>query len=92
MQTAAENVSAASAAIASDPNFAAALAAAITSIINGSSHQNTNNNNNNNVATSNEANCDAEERSVEKTPVKFMLKMPYMLIDFKKKTSDFIIL
>ncbi|CAN8274243.1 unnamed protein product [Cochlearia groenlandica] len=53
MQTAAESVSAASAAIASDPNFAAALAAAITSIINGSSHQNTNNNNNNNVATSN---------------------------------------
>ncbi|CAH2078302.1 unnamed protein product [Thlaspi arvense] len=48
----AESVSAASAAIASDPNFAAALAAAITSIINGSSHQN-NNNNNNNVATSN---------------------------------------
>uniref|UniRef100_A0A1J3ETF8 Putative WRKY transcription factor 31 n=1 Tax=Noccaea caerulescens TaxID=107243 RepID=A0A1J3ETF8_NOCCA len=48
----AESVSAASAAIASDPNFAAALAAAITSIINGSNHQN-NNSNNNNVATSN---------------------------------------
>ncbi|ESQ55147.1 hypothetical protein EUTSA_v10026864mg [Eutrema salsugineum] len=48
----AESVSAASAAIASDPNFAAALAAAITSIINGSSHQN-NSNNNTNVATSN---------------------------------------
>ncbi|EOA16389.1 hypothetical protein CARUB_v10004543mg [Capsella rubella] len=47
-----ESVSAASAAIASDPNFAAALAAAITSIMNGSSHQN-NNTNNNNVATSN---------------------------------------
>ncbi|KAL0873605.1 hypothetical protein Bca101_023310 [Brassica carinata] len=48
----AESVSAASAAIASDPNFAAALAAAITSIINGSSHQN-NNSNNTNLATSN---------------------------------------
>ncbi|KAL0687985.1 hypothetical protein Bca4012_087662 [Brassica carinata] len=48
----AESVSAASAAIASDPNFAAALAAAITSIINGSSHQN-NNGNNTNLATSN---------------------------------------
>ncbi|KAG7546620.1 WRKY domain superfamily [Arabidopsis suecica] len=48
----AESVSAASAAIASDPNFAAALAAAITSIMNGSSHQN-NNTNSNNVATSN---------------------------------------
>ncbi|XP_010448943.1 PREDICTED: probable WRKY transcription factor 31 isoform X1 [Camelina sativa] len=48
-----ESVSAASAAIASDPNFAAALAAAITSIMNGSSHQNNNTNNNNNVATSN---------------------------------------
>ncbi|CAA7031034.1 unnamed protein product [Microthlaspi erraticum] len=48
----AESVSAASAAIASDPNFAAALAAAITSIINGSNHQN-NNSNNNNVVTSN---------------------------------------
>ncbi|KAG7541934.1 WRKY domain [Arabidopsis thaliana x Arabidopsis arenosa] len=48
----AEGVSASSAAIASDPNFAAALAAAITSIMNGSSHQN-NNTNSNNVATSN---------------------------------------
>ncbi|KAG5413638.1 hypothetical protein IGI04_001205 [Brassica rapa subsp. trilocularis] len=48
----AESVSAASAAIGSDPNFAAALAAAITSIINGSSHQN-NNSNNTNLATSN---------------------------------------
>ncbi|CAL9226380.1 unnamed protein product [Arabidopsis halleri] len=48
----AESVSAASAAIASDPNFAAALAAAITTIMNGSSHQN-NNTNSNNVATSN---------------------------------------
>nr|QIN97392.1 WRKY55 transcription factor [Isatis tinctoria] len=48
----AESVSAASAAIASDPNFAAALAAAITSIINGSGHQN-NNSNNTNLATSN---------------------------------------
>ncbi|XP_019057239.1 PREDICTED: probable WRKY transcription factor 31 isoform X2 [Tarenaya hassleriana] len=48
---------AATAAIAADPNFAAALAAAITSIINGSGHQpnsgggNSNNNNSNNVAT-----------------------------------------
>ncbi|CAN8231036.1 unnamed protein product [Cochlearia groenlandica] len=49
----AESVSAASAAIASDPNFAAALAAAITSIINGSSHDQNNKSNDTNVATSN---------------------------------------
>ncbi|CAH2071569.1 unnamed protein product [Thlaspi arvense] len=51
-----ESVSAATAAIAADPNFAAALAAALTSIISGSnSHQNGNSNNSNgsNVTTSN---------------------------------------
>lgn len=48
-----ESVSAATAAIASNPNFAAALAAAITSIINGSNTQQNGNNNNSNVTTSN---------------------------------------
>ncbi|ESQ38147.1 hypothetical protein EUTSA_v10028586mg [Eutrema salsugineum] len=50
-----ESVSAATAAIAANPNFAAALAAAITSIINGSNgHQSGNSNSsNNNVTTSN---------------------------------------
>ncbi|KAG7557610.1 WRKY domain superfamily [Arabidopsis suecica] len=48
-----ESVSAATAAIASNPNFAAALAAAITSIINGSNNQQNGNNNNSNVTTSN---------------------------------------
>nr|QIN97358.1 WRKY21 transcription factor [Isatis tinctoria] len=49
-----ESVGAATAAIAANPNFAAALAAAITSIINGSNnHQNGNSNSsNNNVTTS----------------------------------------
>ncbi|XP_010538731.1 PREDICTED: probable WRKY transcription factor 31 [Tarenaya hassleriana] len=54
---AAESVSATPAAIAADPNFAAAVAAAITSIINGSGHHqnnsSSNNNNNNTVTTSN---------------------------------------
>ncbi|XP_010455724.1 PREDICTED: WRKY transcription factor 42 [Camelina sativa] len=48
-----ENVSAATAAIASNPNFAAALAAAITSIINGSNNQQNGNNSSSNVTTSN---------------------------------------
>ncbi|EOA20392.1 hypothetical protein CARUB_v10000703mg [Capsella rubella] len=49
-----ESVSAATAAIASNPNFAAALAAAITSIINGSNNQQNNgSSNNSNVTTSN---------------------------------------
>ncbi|KAL1198993.1 WRKY transcription factor 42 [Cardamine amara subsp. amara] len=48
-----ESISAATAAIASNPNFAAALAAAITSIINGSNNQQNGNNNNSNVTTSN---------------------------------------
>uniref|UniRef100_A0A1J3JBI7 Putative WRKY transcription factor 42 n=2 Tax=Noccaea caerulescens TaxID=107243 RepID=A0A1J3JBI7_NOCCA len=47
-----ESVSAATAAIAANPNFAAALAAAITSIINGSNNHQSGNNNNSNVATS----------------------------------------
>lgn len=48
-----ESVSAATAAIASNPNFAAALAAAITSIINGSNNHQNGNTNNSNVTTSN---------------------------------------
>ncbi|MED6182633.1 WRKY transcription factor 42, variant 2 [Stylosanthes scabra] len=44
------SVSAATAAIAADPNFTAALAAAITSIIGGAQHQNNNANTNNSVA------------------------------------------
>lgn len=49
-----ENVTAATAAIAANPNFAAALAAALTSIINGpNNHQNGDSNNGiNNVTTS----------------------------------------
>lgn len=49
-----ESVSAATAAIAANPNFAAALAAALTSIINGpNNHKNGDSNNgNNNVRTS----------------------------------------
>ncbi|CAN8246294.1 unnamed protein product [Cochlearia groenlandica] len=53
---ASDSVNAASAAIASNPNFAAALAAAITSIMNGSSGNNNNNNNSSNVTTSNDDN------------------------------------
>ncbi|KFK30968.1 hypothetical protein AALP_AA6G051000 [Arabis alpina] len=48
-----ESVSAATAAIASNPNFAAALAAAITSIINGSNNHQNGNTSNSNVTTSN---------------------------------------
>lgn len=49
-----ENVSAATAAIAANPNFAAALAAALTSIINGPNNQKNGDSNtgNNNVRTS----------------------------------------
>nr|AQX45439.1 WRKY transcription factor 3-like protein [Luffa aegyptiaca] len=45
----ADTLSAASAAIASDPNFIAALATAMTSLIGGSHHQKENSNGNNNV-------------------------------------------
>lgn len=48
-----ESVSAAYAAMASDPNFAAVLAAALTTIMNGSNNQQNVNNNNSNVTTSN---------------------------------------
>ncbi|KAJ4730062.1 WRKY family transcription factor [Melia azedarach] len=59
----ADTVSAATAAIATDPNFTAALAAAITSIINGGGAQpnnNTSNNDNTNLATSTTSNSNGK--------------------------------
>ncbi|XP_061350628.1 probable WRKY transcription factor 31 [Gastrolobium bilobum] len=52
----ADTVSAATAAIAADPNFTAALAAAITSIIGGSQPNNNNSTNNNGNTTTNNSN------------------------------------
>lgn len=51
-----DTLSAATAAIASDPNFTAALAAAITSIIGGGAHPNNNGNNNTSLTTTSNSN------------------------------------